>query len=1222
MMKSFAIFTTLLAMATAFAIVPNGGPYTLFTETIPGTTDQANGFTVAIETNAIVNQDVLSVTLPGSGGYSFTFTNSNLLRVTGPSATIGTYTAILNTVKFQTTATSELARTISWSYSYPGSGSAVFSQATGHYYEAIQRGNGPFVDWATAKTLCEGRTVQGRQGYLVTITSAAEQSFVETIIRSVGWIGASDRASEGQWKWVTGPETGTLFTQCPSSNWYSAAGCEYTFGYVHWANGEPNEYGGEDYAHVYASGWWNDYNENNQDVSSYLCEYGGMPNENASPFTASGSNQVKYTSVPPDTLVCTDLHYWIEEGLRLDGNLLLPPAINTDFNDKMYANLPNAQNGPSGCSSAPIQFPSFSIPAHYTQSPPGYTPVIGPFSVESSTGRFSYISAVTKSNPVVWNGYDSFTWTARCGSNGPTCTKTAFVNVIFTKAATQNSQRISFTEGYNSNTIRCSGSCRNGADGMWMARHTLPRLWDMQRDEKGQLVKNKISYGGVSNIDTDGLDFEWSSNFALISTYGAISNMAVRFPTFEVVQFNPGTSFDQASVASQAASLSTGFDASCLNIQNRNDDSTARDISVDRGTDVWVFNTDQADGQVGTKSSSGKSWYQKFGGRHYSCDIFQAVIENNVRRPCRYAPLLTPRLNQDEDLGGVWKFAVEGCAYKWQGKFTWNAMRTQKLFNGNDAMHISGGGNAAYTITGEIYNQAVQPNSWTDPSRGFVEIDHKYLLTVVLSQDTNFQFELGIDIFTVDLQQFRYFVGNEHAFGFNMIVYPKKMNDITPQSDPDRRVTGFQWVEHKWIAPGVAECTGMQCGQNVAAPGRFSSVDSNGNYQATSGQAACANSATAAGDYTGATFPSGNCDVGANPAVYLYKGPATPAGTSVCTNGADPMTDIRGVSGISPQNAGYPASPVTCSNNYQNITLRGRAPGSDRNQGNGAFGFEGKITLTFQLANGEHPHFVITPQMYVKSISIDGAFAGTTSTCRSSPYWPIPDATGTSLPQYLCEEVDARTFGPTDWAVIFFDIKDIDEQLVTMTKLSIQVNSLTIKFYPLGDNTLPGTDWNVQYTYLNFRDLKNSATLSSPSASPGVVPPKKTDYAFAFTPGAHNENAKITIYCTLRIKSSAALKHSARRFASSEAAPESENTVQERISINRGVNPQVSSLSSNQRVVEGSSDASANNGSSSAGATVIVLAAACAVLLAAVIGMVLYVVRQHSTAAKRVGSSA
>jgi len=176
-----------------------------------------------------------------------------------------------------------------------------------------------------------------------------------------------------------------------------------------------------------------------------------------------------------------------------------------------------------------------------------------------------------------------------------------------------------------------------------------------------------------------------------------------------------------------------------------------------------------------------------------------------------------------------------------------------------------------------------------------------------------------------------------------------------------------------------------------------------------------------------------------------------------------------------------------------------------------------------------------------------------------------------------------------------------------------------------------GTSTTPSYQYLNFRSLKAASVqntdvtpavqmLVNPTAPSSVIPPQNTDYGFSFTPGAHNENAKITIYCTLRIKSSTTKN---RRFGAKQAAPDAENQVTEKISINRKTNAQLSSLSSNNRVVEGSSNNNSNAASSSSNVTVMVLAAACAVLLAAVIGMVLYVVRQKNAAEpKRVNSSA
>ena len=53
---------------------------------------------------------------------------------------------------------------------------------------------------------------------------------------------------------------------------------------------------------------------------------------------------------------------------------------------------------------------------------------------------------------------------------------------------------------------------------------------------------------------------------------------------------------------------------------------------------------------------------------------------------------------------------------------------------------------------------------------------------------------------------------------------------------------------------------------------------------------------------------------------------------------------------------------------------------------------------------------------------------------------------------------------------------------------------------------------------LHYRNLKALSLLHThdtntrPSHPTGVTPPPMMDFGFAFTPGAHNENTKITIY--------------------------------------------------------------------------------------------------------------
>ena len=106
----------------------------------------------------------------------------------------------------------------------------------------------------------------------------------------VGWIGGSDQEEEGTWKWVTGPEAGTVFWNGLSSG--------SSPNYANWNSGEPNNAGNEDYAHItdpsigFAASW-NDLPNNAQSsgpyqAKGYVVEYGGSPGDpeiNISAFT-------------------------------------------------------------------------------------------------------------------------------------------------------------------------------------------------------------------------------------------------------------------------------------------------------------------------------------------------------------------------------------------------------------------------------------------------------------------------------------------------------------------------------------------------------------------------------------------------------------------------------------------------------------------------------------------------------------------------------------------------------------------------------------------------------------------------------------------------------------------------------------------------------------------------------------------------------------------------
>jgi uncharacterized repeat protein (TIGR02543 family) len=156
-------------------------------------------------------------------------------------------------------------------------GGGLKNEVNGHYYRLVKTRtsfNGA-INLASQATF-DG-TPSGSRGYLATITNKAENDFLYTVMGGAGnnaWIAASDRDLEGDWKWVTGPEKGTVFYR--GVFW---AGGAVNGGFSGWAGGEPNQAGDEDYAEVYGSGQWNDI-PSYDDQNYYLIEWGGMPGDN------------------------------------------------------------------------------------------------------------------------------------------------------------------------------------------------------------------------------------------------------------------------------------------------------------------------------------------------------------------------------------------------------------------------------------------------------------------------------------------------------------------------------------------------------------------------------------------------------------------------------------------------------------------------------------------------------------------------------------------------------------------------------------------------------------------------------------------------------------------------------------------------------------------------------------------------------------------------------
>ena len=96
----------------------------------------------------------------------------------------------------------------------------VADGGNGHYYEYFQSisiFDGLFT-FDTAKANAESSTYLGLSGYLLTVTSEAENEFIRTSFpflfgfgaTSNLWLAATDAQNDGQYRWVSGPEAGQL----------------------------------------------------------------------------------------------------------------------------------------------------------------------------------------------------------------------------------------------------------------------------------------------------------------------------------------------------------------------------------------------------------------------------------------------------------------------------------------------------------------------------------------------------------------------------------------------------------------------------------------------------------------------------------------------------------------------------------------------------------------------------------------------------------------------------------------------------------------------------------------------------------------------------------------------------------------------------------------------------------------------------------------------------
>ena len=265
-------------------------------ETTKGET--LDGAQAAITTNFNSANDRLGIA--GQSGASGTVngltwsynSTTGILNLSGTAA-VATYQAALQQVTYQDTSATDAAATRGIQFSL---GTNLANPGNGHFYQFV---NVPGDTWFQARDAAAASTYLGLKGYLATITSASEETFITSKVQGIGWLGGSDSVDPNNpnsavgstWSWVTGPEAGQAFWNGLSS------GSAVPGAYSNWDAGEPNNFNGvERYTHIFPNGTWNDFAYNNGAIQGYVVEYGGSAGDSTVQLT--GSTSVNVAAAP------------------------------------------------------------------------------------------------------------------------------------------------------------------------------------------------------------------------------------------------------------------------------------------------------------------------------------------------------------------------------------------------------------------------------------------------------------------------------------------------------------------------------------------------------------------------------------------------------------------------------------------------------------------------------------------------------------------------------------------------------------------------------------------------------------------------------------------------------------------------------------------------------------------------------------------------------------
>ena len=368
--------TVTVSLPTQRLIVPNSSSTPIVGASVSDSGGSSQNLLMNITlTNIGSTSDYLSIDTSTVSGISaaYPYTGSNFANFTVLSflGTVANVNTILGSTRFKfnkgSTGTSGVLPSIAITATeMPAASTIAYNSVNGHYYQYIAYSgitvSATCTSYSSTSTCIKDKTqteafkfadaytFAGKTGYLVSITSASENLFVQNQIGSGVqnvWIGATDKntvsgtsiGGEGIWQWMgtNSPEYQLTFGHVGVAD----SGCSITFadpthanhnyqasadncggtggtssysvttwvddtstgngvssnGYSNWCSGEPNNSDGSTGENSAVTNWngntrngsscWNDlYDTNNNSVAGFVIEYGDV----GSPGNFSGSS--------------------------------------------------------------------------------------------------------------------------------------------------------------------------------------------------------------------------------------------------------------------------------------------------------------------------------------------------------------------------------------------------------------------------------------------------------------------------------------------------------------------------------------------------------------------------------------------------------------------------------------------------------------------------------------------------------------------------------------------------------------------------------------------------------------------------------------------------------------------------------------------------------------------------------------------------------------------